>query len=322
MKRFTKVLATCCLVAAGASATAQNYPNKIIRLVVPFAPGGTTDVVARVIAPALGRTLGQTIVIENKPGAGGVTGTHEVLRSAPDGYTFAMATLSTVASNPAINPKMPYRPSDLTAVINVAETATMIAVNPKFPAKDYKEFVAELKRKPSKYSYGSSGMGGISHLQMEQFKTLAGVFITHIPYRGAAPALSDTVSGQIELVMDATPSVLPFIKSGQLRAIVVASPVRIKELPNTPTFSEVGLGQMNRPSFFGIVGPKGIPADIVSKFNAAVRAALEDPAVRQRLEESGALPVGGTSEKFTAEINESFVQLKKVVDDQKLTLGL
>lgn len=322
MKIIAKVLTACCVLAASASATAQNFPNKLIRLVVPFAPGGTTDVVARIIAPALGRQLGQTIIIDNKPGAGGVTGTHEVLKSAPDGYTLAMATLSTVAANPAINPKTPYGPADLTAIVNVAETATMIAVNPKFPAKDYKEFVAELKRRPSKYSYGSSGMGGISHLQMEQFKSLAGVFVTHIPYRGAAPALSDTVGGQIELVMDATPSVLPFIKSGQLRPIVVASPVRLKELPNTPTFSEVGLGQMNRRSYFGIVGPKNMPTDIVNKINVAVRATLEDPAIRQRLEESGASPVGGTTEAFTSEVNESFVQLTKVVKERNLTLGL
>lgn len=314
------VLAAVCMPVGAIAQT--DYPTRPIRFIVPYAPGGTTDIIARLIAPALGRNLGQPIIIDNKPGAGGVTGTHETIRSAPDGYTFAMSTLSTVAANPAFNPKTPYAPTDLTAIINIAETATLIAVNPTFPAKDYKEFVAELKSKPSKYSYGSSGMGGISHLQMEQFKNLAGVLMTHIPYRGAAPALTDTVGGQIGIVMDAIPSIIPFIKSGKLRAIVVASPVRLKELPDTPTFSEVGLGQMNRRSFFGIVGPKDIPVDIVNKINAAVRATLEDPLVRQRLIESGAFPVGGTSEKFASDINESFSQLKKVVEQQKLNLDL
>ena len=320
MKIFAAWLAVCCL-AAGTPACAQDYPSKNIRLVVPFAAGGTTDVVARIIAPSLSRTLGQTIIIDNKPGGGGVTGTHEVLRSAPDGYTLALSTLSTVAANPAINAKAPYGPSDLTPIVVIAATATLIAVNPNFPGKDYPELIAELKRHPSKYSYGSSGMGGISHLQMEQFKSLAGVFITHIPYRGAAPALTDTVSGQIQLVMDALPSVLPFIKQGQLRPIVVASPTRVPSLPNTPTFSEVGLAQMNQRSSFGIVGPKGVPANIVNKINAAVRTSLEDPTVRQRLEESGASPAGGSPEQFASEIKETFTHLKKVVEERKLTLG-
>ena len=321
MNALIRFLAAFCIVLSGTSTMAQNYPNTVIRLVVPIAPGGTTDVVARIIAPALSRNLGQPVIIENKPGAGGVTGTSEVLRSTADGYTLAVCTLSTVAANPAINPATPYGPSDLTAIINIAESATMIAVNPNFPAKTYKDFIAELKSKPSKYSYGSSGMGGISHLQMEQFKSLAGVFVNHIPYRGAAPAILDTVSGQIELVMDATPSILPFINSGKLRPVVVAAPARLKELPDTPTFSEVGLPQMNRSSYFGLIGPKGIPVDIVSKLNAAVRLALEDPAIRQRLEANGASAVGGASDKFASEINESFLQLKKVVELQKLTLG-
>ena len=320
MKSFKERLVIGSLMAASASALAQGYPNKPIRLVVPFAPGGSTDVVARVIAPALGKNLGQTIVIENRPGGGGVTGTNEVLRSPADGYTLAMATASTTAANPAINAKAPYGPADLTAIIDVAATPTVIAVHPGFPAKDYAGFVAELKRKPAQYSYASSGMGGISHLQMETFKSLAGVFVTHIPYRGAAPALNDTVAGQVQIVMDAFPSALPFIKSGKLVPLVVASPERLSAFPDVPTFAEVGLAQMNRMSAFGIVGPKGMPPELVKKINAAVRAALEDPAVRQLVEKSGASVVAGTPEHYAAEINTEFTLLKRVVAERKLTL--
>jgi tripartite-type tricarboxylate transporter receptor subunit TctC len=320
MKRIAQRLIAVTLAAAGGLVAAQDFPTKPIRLVVPFAAGGSTDVIARIIAPALGKQLGQTVVIENKPGSGGATGTLEVLRSAPDGYSLAMATASTVAANAAINPKSPYGPADLAAVINVAATPTVIAVHPSFPAKDFAGFVAELKRRPGTYSYASSGMGGISHLQMETFKSLSGVFVTHIPYRGAAPALNDTISGQVAIVMDAFPSALPFIKSNKLVPMVVSSPKRLAGLPGTPTFAEVGLAPMNRMSSFGIVGPKAMPPELIRKINAAVRAALEDPVVRQRIDESGAVVVGSTPEQYAAEISAEYAQLKKVVDERKLSL--
>lgn len=320
MNRFLSLIA-CCAVSACMPAFADEYPTKPIRIVVPFAPGGTVDAVVRILSPVLSRNLGQSILVDNKAGGGGVTATNEVLRSPPDGYTIAATSLSTIAANPAINPSTPYGPADLTAIVDMAATATMIAVNPRFPAKNFQEFVAELKRNPSKYSYASSGMGGIAHLQMEVFKSLQGVFVTHIPYRGSGPALVDTASGQVDIVMDAVPSALTFVKSGQLRPIVVASPKRLPIAPDTPTFAEVGLAQMNGRSYYGLVGPKGMPAAIVAKINAAVRAALDDPNVRQRLEEVGASPVGGTPGEFAAEIKESFRQLKQVVDQQKLSLG-
>ena len=320
MKRIARWLVAFGLAAVGPAALAQDYPNKPIRLVVPFAPGGSTDVMARVVAPAVSRVLGQTIVIENRPGGGGVTGTQEVLRSAPDGYSLAMATPSTTAASPAINPKAPYGSTDLTAIVSVAATPTVIAVHPAFPAKDFAGFIAELKRKPAAYSYASSGMGGISHLQMETFKSMTGVFITHIPYRGAAPALNDTISGQVQIVMDALPSASAFIKAGKLHPLAVASPKRLSGIPDVPTFAEVGLPQMNRMSVFGIVGPKGLAPDVVRKINAAVRAALEDATVRQRIEEAGAVVMGGTPEQYAAEISSEFNLLKRVVDERKLTL--
>ena len=321
MQRRHLIALSVLACACGQAFASDAYPGKPIRLIVPFAAGGTTDIIARVISEPMSKALGQQVVVDNKGGAGGIIGAQEAARAAPDGYTISIATVSTTAANPAINKKTGYDPiKDFVPVTNIAATPNIIVVNPKFPVKDYKAFMALLKKEPGKHSYASSGTGGIGHMQTELFKSLTDIDMQHIGYKGAGPALNDVVAGQVPIMFDNLPSALPFIKQGQLVPIVVASTERVKAIPDTPTFKEVGLEPVNRMAYYGILAPKGTPKAVVDKLYAAVQTALKDPAVRKRIEDTGSVVVGNTPDQFAKQIADEYAIYKEVVTKQKLTL--
>ena len=322
MKRSTLLRAGLALplMLAASGALAQTYPDKPVKLLVPFAPGGTTDIIARIVALNIAPHFnGQTMIVENKGGAGGALGANETARAAPDGYSLGMATVSTVATVPAIQPSTPYNPlTDFTPITNIAATPNVIAIHPSFPAKDFAGFVEELRKNPGKYSYASSGTGGIAHLNMEFFRSLTKTDIKHVPYRGSGPALNDAIAGHVPVIMDNLPSSLQHILSGKLIAIAVAAPGRAAALPNVPTLTELGYPALNRVAFYGIYGPKGLPPAVVERVHAAVKKTLENPEVRKRIEETGSLILGNSPAEFAAEIKNEFETYKKVVDEQKL----
>lgn len=298
---------------------AQDYPTKPITLQVPFAPGGATDIIARIISEPLGKVLGNNVIVENIAGGGGIIGATATVRAKPDGYSLGMATVSTTAANPAINPNSPYNPIlDFTPIINIAATPNIIVVHPSFPAKNYNDLLMELKRNPGKYSYSSAGMGSYGHLLTELWKSVAGVYVTHIPYRGAGPALNDLVSGQVAIMFDGLPSSLPFIQQGRLVPIVIASPQRSSQLPNIPTFKEIGLDPVNRMAYYGILGPKNLPREVIDKINLGVKKALQDPVTRRRVENIGAVIVENSSDEFSLQIKDEYETLKKIISEKKI----
>lgn len=323
--QYTRLCQTAALLlsafAMGAS-SAQSFPSKQpIRLVVPFAPGGTTDLLARVISVKMAASLGQSVVVENKAGAGGAIGAAEVAKAVPDGYTLLMSSASTMATNPAINPKTPYDPNvDFVHVSSVAATPNVLAVNASFVAKDHAAFVALLRKEPGKYSFASAGQGTIGHLLGEIYKTEAKVDLAHVAYRGSGPALNDAVGGQVPVVVDNLPTSLPFIVDKRLIAIAVASPKRVAQLPNVPTFAEVGLTAVNRMSFLGISAPKGTPKEIADKLNASIKSALADPTVKERIEATGAIVTGGSAADYQKLVSDEFEIYKRVVKAQGLKL--
>jgi len=309
-------------VAAAPALAADGYPSKPIRVIVPFAPGGSTDIIARLVTQRMSQELGQPMVVENKGGAGGAIGAAEAARAEPDGYTLSIATVSTMAVNPACRPKdLPYDPiKDFQPVTNFANTANVIAANPKFPAKDFKSFLQELRDNPGKYSYGSSGTCGVLHLFGEAFKLSTKTDIVHVPYKGSGPAIADTVGGQIELIFDNLPSSMPQIQAGKLRALAVAWPDRIANLKDVPTLAEAGFPELNQPVWYGLLAPAGTSADIVNKLRDAAVIALKDPKVIQVLDEQGSSPSGNTPEEFAKEIQSQYDWARDVVKKQNITL--
>ena len=323
MKKLALGLAVVLAAGVSAFASAQAYPNKPIRILVPFAPGGSTDIVARIMAQKMTPILGQTVIVENKAGAGGSIGAAEIARSAPDGYTIGMGSVSTMGTNIVAFKNNKLDPiTQFTHISNIASVPGIIVVNEKFAQKDYKSLVAELKANPGKHSYASSGAGGVGHLAMELFLVSVGGDAQHIPYKGAGPAVTDVLAGNVPIFWDNLSSSLPHIKSGKFVPIGLAFPKRIPQLPNVPTFAELGLPEYEADTWFGFVGPAGVPADIVKKIYDAAQVVLKDPDTLTKFEAAGAFPIGNTPEQFTAQIKKEVAKWKKVVDAKKISLEL
>jgi tripartite-type tricarboxylate transporter receptor subunit TctC len=307
MRKDHRLLAIALAVTAALTTTdvraGESYPSRSVRLVIPFAAGGPTDIVGRIMGAKMGELLRQQFVVENKSGAGGNIGADAVAKSAPDGYTLLMATVSTHAINPALYKHIPYDPiRDFAPVGRVGVTPTMLAVHPSIPASDLKSLVALINAAPGKFTYGSSGVGSILHLCGEEFKTLAGgLNIVHVPYRGSAPMDTDLVAGQISMAFDATPTALPLARAGQIRAIAAGMAQRIRAMPDLPTLQEQGLRGFECYTWNAILAPAGTPKPIVDRLNAAINESLADEAVFVHLQEAGIDPTPGSTPEQTAE---------------------
>jgi tripartite-type tricarboxylate transporter receptor subunit TctC len=324
--RFVKTVTTLTAAVATLAASvsfAQAYPSKPIKLIVPFAPGGSTDIVARIVANKLTPILGQPVIVENKAGAGGSIGAAEIAKSAPDGYTIGMGSVSTMGTNIVAYKNNKLNPmTEFTHITNIASVPGVIIVNKNFPFKDYKSFVEELKKNPNKHSYASSGAGGVGHLAMELFLVEIGGEAQHIPYKGAGPAVTDLLAGNVPIMWDNLSSSLQNIKAGNFIPIGVAFPKRSPALPNVPTFAELGLPNYEADTWFGLVGPANLPADVVKKIYDAITQTLKDPDTLKKLDENGAVPIGNTPAEFKAQIQREVAKWKRVVDQKKISLEL
>jgi tripartite-type tricarboxylate transporter receptor subunit TctC len=290
-------------LACGGAGAQNGYPTKPVRIVVSFPAGGPTDTVARVIGAKMTELLGQAFVIDNRSGAGGNIGADIAAKSAPDGYTLLMGTVSTHAINPGLYKKMPYDPvRDFAPIGQIGVTPTVLAVHPSVPAKDVKSLIALLKANPGKYSYGSAGVGSILHLCGEEFKTLAGgLDVVHVPYKGSAPLMADLVGGQISMAFDGTPTVLPHIQIGNVRAVGAGMAKRARALPDLPTLQEQGVKGFECYTWNVMFAPAKTPPQIVARLNGAINKALADPAVFKRLQDVGIDPTPGTTPEKVAE---------------------
>ena len=311
-----RLLATVALlpVAAAVHAATEEYPDKPVRLVVPFPPGGGADNLARAIMPKVAHALGKPIIIDNKPGAGGNVGAEIVAGSPPDGYTLLYGTNGTHSINQALYRNLRFDPvRDFAPVSRMTEIAAMLVVNPQMPVMTTTQLIRYAKANPGKVNFASAGNGTTSHLSGELFKTMAGIDIVHIPYRGGAAAVADLVSGQVQMMIDVMPNVYPLAKDGRIRGIAVSTTVRSPAAPEMPTISESGLAGFESSAWDGVLAPAGTPEAIVNKLNAAIRVALADPELVEMLKSRGARPVAGTPQDFAQHIAESTKKWAAVV---------
>jgi len=308
----TRVLAAAVLCALGSLAHAQNYPTKTVRIIVPFAPGGGSDFIARAIAPPISKAMGQQFVVDNRPGAGSTLGSEIALKSPADGYTLLLISGSYTTS-PSLYKNLKYDPlNDMTPVIQTENGPYVITVHPSLPAKDVKQLVAIAKAKPTQLNFASTGNGGITHLASELFALRTGIKITHIPYKGTGPGVIDTISGNTQMMVAAVSAVIGHINTGRLRGLAVSSPKRLSALPNMPTVMESGYNyQVN--NWHGVIAPKGTPKAVIDKLNSEINKAIKDPDFAKRIAQDGLEPAGGTPEAFGELLKREVVEWAEVV---------
>jgi len=319
MGRCALVAVLAVLVAC--PALGQTYPSKPIRLIVPFAAGGGNDNIARLVGKRLNESLGQPLVIDNRPGAGGVLGAELAAKSAPDGYTLFLGGVGSHAVNPNLIEKLPYDPiRDFAPVILLAKAPLILVVHPSVPARTLSEFVEYARKNPGKLNFASNGNGSSAQLAAVMFGSMARVDMVHVPYKGLAPALTDLLSGQVQLMFSSVVAILPHIKAGKLRALAVTGEKRMPSLPEVPTVAESGFPGFEASSWYGILAPAGTPREIVTRLNTEFTRALEQPEVRKTLLADGAEPVGGTPESFAAYIRSEKERMGKLIRDANIHL--
>ena len=316
MKRVYSLLLSAVLLAGTTWVAAQEYPSKPVRLIVPFAPGGGNDIVARAIAQQLSASLGRQFVVDNRAGAGGVVGAELAAKSPADGYTLFLGGVGSHAVNPNLHAKLPYDPvTDFAPITLIASAPSVLVVHPAVPARTIEEFTALAKANPGKLNFASNGNGSSAQLAAVLYESMAGVRMVHVPYKGLAPALADLLSGEVQLMFSSMVAIIPHIKTGRLRALAVTGRRRSPLLPEVPTLEESGLRGYEAGSWYGILAPAGTPPQIVAKLNAEIVQALQQPAIRERLAAEGAEAIGGTPGEFAAHINAELARVGKILRD-------
>jgi len=316
MKRVYSLLLSAVLLAGTTWVAAQEYPSKPVRLIVPFAPGGGNDIVARAIAQQLSASLGRQFVVDNRAGAGGVVGAELAAKSPADGYTLFLGGVGSHAVNPNLHAKLPYDPvADFAPITLIASAPSVLVVHPSVPARTIEEFTALAKANPGKLNFASNGNGSSAQLAAVLYASMAGVRMVHVPYKGLAPALADLLSGEVQLMFSSMVAIIPHIKTGRLRALAVTGRRRSPLLPEVPTLEESGLRGYEAGSWYGILAPAGTPPQIVAKLNAEIVQALQQPAIRARLAAEGAEAIGGTPGEFAAHINAELARVGKLLRD-------
>ena len=319
MNRWKAVVAAALSFFFVGAVWAQGYPTRPIRMIVPFSAGGSTDIIARITATYLGKELGQPVVVENVGGAAGALGTMQVKNATPDGYTLAIATVSTMIVYPAAHTKPEYSLADFQPITNIAAMPNIVSVGPTIKAKDLKEFIALLKANPGKYTYATSGVGSINHMLGESFQSYAGVKLVHVPYKGSGPGMQDVMGGQVDMIFDQFPSSKPFIDGGKMRGMGVISPKRIPGY-DIMTMEEAGLKGFTDEAWYGLNAPAKTPPEVVQRLGDAMKKVEADPDFRAKIENVGARPVGNTPAEFKAQIGQEIERMKKLVKERNVKL--